>query len=94
MRVVLPLVFLAVAAFLYVRPLSDYSKTKADLAARQRAVASLRHEKAELTRQLARTTDLGALERQARSIGYLRPGEQLFIVKGIPEWRRAHRPHR
>jgi cell division protein FtsB len=91
MRVALPLVFAGVAAFLYVRPLSDYSRTKADLAARERAVAALRHERADLTRQLARTTDLSALERQARRIGYLKPGEQLFIVKGIPEWRRATR---
>lgn len=84
-----PIVFLAVAAFLYARPLSNYSQTKADLAAREHAVAQLRKEKRELTTQLARTTDLDALARQARRIGYVRPGEQLYIVKGIPAWRRS-----
>jgi cell division protein FtsB len=90
-RVVVPLVVAAVAAFLYARPLSNYSSTKADLAARERSVIQLRKEKAQLTKQLARTTDLEALARQARRIGYVRPGEQLFIVKGIDAWRRSGR---
>ena len=89
LRLLVPIVFLAVAAFLYARPLSNYSETKSDLAARERSVTALRKEKAALKKQLARTTDLEALARQARRIGYVRPGEQLFIVKGIPEWRRA-----
>jgi hypothetical protein len=27
---------------------------------------------------------------EARRIGFVRRGEQLFVVKGIPEWRRRH----
>jgi hypothetical protein len=43
-----------------------------------------------VTARLARTTSLDELARAARSIGYVRPGEHLFIVKGTAEWRRAH----
>ena len=31
-----------------------------------------------------------AFAREARQMNLVRPGERLFIVKGIPEWRRAH----
>ena len=31
-----------------------------------------------------------ALTREARRIGYVKPGERLFIVKGIAGWRRQH----
>ena len=31
------------------------------------------------------------LGREARRIGFVKPGERLFIVKGIVEWRRARR---
>ena len=34
---------------------------------------------------------LEATQREARRIGYVLPGEQLFVVKGIPAWRRAQR---
>ena len=30
-----------------------------------------------------------ALAREARRLGYVKPGERLFIVKGIDAWRRA-----
>ena len=30
------------------------------------------------------------LVRGARRLGLVKPGEHLFIVQGIPEWRRAH----
>jgi len=32
-----------------------------------------------------------AVAREARRIGYVKPGEQLFIVKGIAAWRAAKR---
>jgi hypothetical protein len=28
--------------------------------------------------------------REARRLGYVKPGERLFIVKGIGAWRRHH----
>jgi cell division protein FtsB len=88
----LPLVVVLGAVFLYARPLTNYSETRADLAARQAAVDALQERKRELEALHARTTSSEALARQARRIGLVRPGEELFIVKGIPAWRRAQAP--
>jgi hypothetical protein len=41
--------------------------------------------------RLASSTSIDATQREARRIGYVLPGEQLFVVKGIPDWRRAQR---
>ena len=83
MRLLLPLAVLTVMAFLYYRPISSYLHAQ---------VASLRAEKARLERRLARTMSDAALAREARRIGYVKPGERLFIVKGIGAWRHAHDP--
>ena len=52
-------------------------------------VERLRIAKAELELRLVNSTSLEATQREARRIGYVLPGEQLFVVKGIPEWRRV-----
>ena len=85
-----PLVVLGVVGFLYVRPITTYLETKDQLDQRRAEVTALRTERARVTARLARTTSLDELARAARSIGYVRPGEHLFIVKGTAEWRRAH----
>jgi len=77
-------------AFLYYRPISGYLQTRSELDARRAQVVALRTEKARLERRLARTTSDAALAREARRIGYVKPGERLFIVKGITAWQRNH----
>jgi cell division protein FtsB len=77
-------------AFLYYRPLSSYLQTRDELGARRSQVVMLRAEKVRLERRLARTTSDAALAREARRIGYVKPGERLFIVKGISTWQRQH----
>jgi cell division protein FtsB len=77
-------------AFLYYRPLASYLETRSELGTRQGQVVALQAEKARLERQLARTTSDSALAREARRIGYVKPGERLFIVKGIDAWQRKH----
>jgi len=89
-RLLIPLVILAVMGFLYYRPLSSYLKTRDELGARRDQVVALRAEKERLERRLARTTSDAALARGARRIGFVRPGERLFIVKGISTWQRRH----
>jgi len=76
-------------AFLYYRPLASYVETRAQLQTRKAEVVALRAEKSRLERRLARTTSLVVLAREARRIGYVKPGERLFIVKGLPAWRQA-----
>ena len=90
LRVLIAAALLAVAAYLYYQPLSSYFDTKSDLAQARAEVEALRDSKRELDQRLAFSTSEEATRREARRIGYIRPGEQLYIVKGIPDWRRAH----
>jgi Septum formation initiator len=80
---------LGIAAYLYYQPISTYLETRNDLAARRTEVASLRLVRAELELRLVNSTSVGSLEREARRINYVKPGERLFVVKGIPAWRKA-----
>jgi cell division protein FtsB len=77
-------------AFLYYQPLSKYVETRSALNARSAEVAELRAERARLERRLAASTTTAALVREARLMRLVRPGERLFIVKGVKEWRRAN----
>ena len=81
----------AVSVYLYYRPLSSYFGTRNDLAAQQASLTTLRVQKSELELRLVSATSVQATQREARRIGYVRPGEQLFVVKGIPDWRKARR---
>ncbi len=81
---------LAVMAFLYYRPLHSYFSTRAALAQQSAEVRTLVTEHSTLVRRLARSTSAETLEREARRLGLVKPGERLFIVKGIPQWRRSH----
>ena len=80
---------LGITVYLYYRPLSSYFETRSDLAARRAEVEALRAARAELELRLVNSTSLEATEREARRIGYVKPGEKLFVVKGIPAWRQA-----
>jgi Septum formation initiator len=80
-----------VAAYLYYQPLSSYLETRNELEARRAEVRALAVTKAELERRLQSSASLEATTREARRIGYVLPGERLFVVKGIPSWRRAQR---
>jgi hypothetical protein len=46
-----------------------------------------------LQRRLTQGDTEEALTREARRLWYVKPGERLFIVKGIDAWRRT-REHR
>ncbi len=89
-RLLIPLAVMLVMGFLYYRPISTYRETRNERTARMEQVIALRAEKHRLERRLARATSPAALARDARRIGYVRPGERLFIVKGITSWQRTH----
>ena len=91
-----PLRWLAVAGialvvFLYYRPLRSYLDKRAELARQTTEVRELRAERRELQRRLAASASTAALMREARRLGLVRPGEQLFIVKGVDRYRAARR---
>jgi cell division protein FtsB len=81
---------LVLVGLLYYRPLHDYVDARSQRAVRVSAVRKLQREQAALERRLRRASSDAALEAAARTLGYIRPGEHLFIVKDIPQWRRRH----
>jgi cell division protein FtsB len=87
----LALATLVVVALLYYRPLKSYVETRSSLRERQAEVRELRAKRDELARRLEEADTPEALARRARKLGLVKPGEQLFIVKGIEEWRRKAR---
>ena len=76
-------------AFLYYQPLSSYVQTRSALNERAAEVERLRDERKRLQARLADSETTTALAREARRMRLVRPGEKIFIVKGVAEWRRA-----
>jgi cell division protein FtsB len=81
--------------FLYYRPVKAYISTSHQLAQRKAEVQALAGAKAVLEQRLTLSGTGQTLLEEARRLGYVRPGEHLFIVRGVKEWLRAHpRPGR
>jgi cell division protein FtsB len=80
---------LLLIGLLYYSPVRSYVDTRGALAGRLAEVRELERERASLRRRLAARSSEEALRREARKLGYVRPGERLFIVKGVPAWKRA-----
>ena len=91
---------LVLIALLYYRPIKAYIDAQGQLGQGKQIVQKLRADKTRLERQLGSSNSLATLAREARALGYVRPGERLYIVKGINAWRKqqrvsmmAHRGH-
>jgi cell division protein FtsB len=82
---------LVLVALLYAKPVRSYLGTRNEVAQRQGEVRSLAAQKQVLLQRLAFSTSTDALAREARRLGYVHPGQHLYIVKGIPAWRQRHR---
>jgi cell division protein FtsB len=67
-------------AIAYVQPIRAYLGAKEDVAARQVQKAALLRRQGELRHRLAQTDTQAFLEREARRLGLVRPGEQLFVI--------------
>jgi cell division protein FtsB len=81
---------IAVLGLLYYRPLTSYVHARHTVARRSHEVRSLLAERRALEKRIDDTATGAVLTRQARRLGFVKPGERLFIVKGIDAWRRAH----
>ncbi len=88
-RVLWFVAILGIATYLYNRPLASYLETRSDLTERRAEVESLKVARAEFELRVVNSLSHEATEREARRSGYVKPGEQLFVVKGIPAWRQA-----
>jgi cell division protein FtsB len=82
---------LVLVALLYYRPLKAYLDARGELGQRTAAVTKLQTERSRLEQRLGSSNSVATLAREARALGYVRPGEHLFIVKGIREWRKRER---
>jgi cell division protein FtsB len=79
-----------VVAYFYYHPIRAYFATRGDLASTRTEVRQLRAEKDELAQRLSAASSDEALTRAARELGFVRPGEHLFIVKGLEAWTARH----
>ena len=87
-RRVFAVAVLVLVGLLYYRPLHDYFSSRAQRAERLAEVVKLEREQAALERKLRQASTPAALAAEERLLGYIRPGEHLFLVKNIPQWRR------
>lgn len=84
---VLALAAMTLVAFLYWKPLHTYLRTKHALQVRQTQVRILRTENARLETKITLANTPPEVIKQARGLGLVRPGEQLFQVTGVNAWR-------
>lgn len=77
-------------AVAYVQPVRAYLDARDAVAGAKVERAALAAHRATLERRVAHAATDAFIEREARRIGLVRPGETLYIVKGIERWKRAH----
>jgi cell division protein FtsB len=73
---------LAAIALAYVQPLRAYLGAREEVARSEAAVAGLERTNRVLERRLALAGTDEFVEREARRLGLVRPGERLFIIQG------------
>ncbi len=69
---------------LYVGPARSYWTTLQEAEGRRAEVEALRQENRELRARRAALSRQGTLEREARRLGMVRPGDRSFSVEGLP----------
>jgi cell division protein FtsB len=70
-----------VIALSYIPPLRSYWAARDEVARRGAEVAKLREKRGDLKRRIDYARTDAFVEREARKLGLVRPGERLFIVK-------------
>jgi cell division protein FtsB len=86
----LVVVLIIVIGYAYYHPLRSWIETRRELSSRRAEVGRLAAERRALQERLTFSASSDALAREARRLGFIRPGEYLFIVKGIQAWKKAH----
>jgi cell division protein FtsB len=86
----LAVLLVVLIGYAYYHPLRSWLETRHELSSRRAEVAQLATEKRMLQDRLEFSASSDALSREARRLGFIRPGEHLFIVKGIRAWKKAH----
>jgi cell division protein FtsB len=76
----------------YVHPLRSYSEARGRAVERRAELTALQREIASIDHRIALSGEDAFIEREARRLGLVRPGERLFIVKGVEDRKRASVP--
>jgi cell division protein FtsB len=90
LRVWIALAAVAIVGVLYYKPARTYLHTRHTVAQRNAEVQQLQRQHRQLQRLVAASTSDAELAREARRLGLVKPGEKLFIVRGISTWRKHH----
>jgi cell division protein FtsB len=81
---------LVAIGFLYWSPLRTYEHTAALLHTRESQVSALQSTANDLKAEISSVRSGAGLAQEARRLGFVKPGEELFIVRGIASWRAHH----
>ena len=84
------MILLAVAVG-YVQPLRAYQDATSDVAAQKVQIDRIERTNATLEQRIEETETPAFVEREARKVGLVKPGERLFIVTGVDEWKHERR---
>jgi cell division protein FtsB len=74
-----------VLLMLFVGPARSYVSTWQKSKHEKAVVAGLKRENAQLRERRAALTHPAVLEREARGLGMTRPGERVFVLRGLPK---------
>ena len=75
----------------YVQPLRAYRDARDDVSAQRAEVERITSGNVALEQRIAEAGTAEYVEREARKLGLVQPGERLFIVTGIDEWKHERR---
>jgi hypothetical protein len=76
-------------AVAYVQPIRAYIDARDEVTKRQAEKSVVVRRQAVLRDLLAETGTQAFVEREARRLGLVRPGERLFVVRGVEGWDRG-----
>jgi len=79
---------LLVVAVGYVQPIRAYQQAQDDVAVRRAQVDRMEQRNERLETQLEEAGTNEFIERSARRLGLVKPGERLFVVTHVDEWKR------
>jgi len=70
---------------LYARPLAEIWSARGEASTRRAELTKLQRENKQLAGRVEALKNPAALEREARSLGMVKPGEKAYVIKGLPD---------
>ena len=73
----------------YIQPIRSYQERRAEVSRKEDRSTELVREGRALERRLTKTQSDAFISREARRLGLVKPGEKLFIIKGVEKRKRS-----